>query len=283
MCLMNKLSDYLPEGFDFQQILTKPILDIAARFWDKPRYEAFKICYRSMRLMDDLVDDLKVGNGKVPVDLHRKIAKKINDWLTCLDNGKPFDASQKQLIATMSEFKVPLWPWHKLAKAMIYDLDHNGFKTFSDFLLYSEGAAVSPGSVFMHLCGVRKTGDCYVQPSFDVLKAARPIAIFSYMVHIVRDFQKDQLENLNYFADDLMVENGVTVVMLRQIAAGGEIGPNFRSLMRKYHELTGYHRCKARQSVDNLKSCLEPRYHLSLEVLYSLYLQIFERINVEKG
>jgi len=159
----------------------------------------------------------------------------------------------------------------------------NGFETFSDFLLYSGGAAVSPGSVFMHLCGVRKTGDCYVQPSFDVLEAARPIAIFSYMVHIVRDFQKDQLEKLDYFAEDLMVENGVTVVMLRQIAAGGEIGPGFRSLMRKYHELTEYHRCKARQSVDNLKSCLEPRYHLSLEVLYSLYLQIFERINVEKG
>ncbi len=26
--------------------------------------------------------------------------------------------------------------------------------------------------------------------------------MFSYLVHIIRDFQKDQLNNLNYFADE---------------------------------------------------------------------------------
>ncbi len=28
---------------------------------------------------------------------------------------------------------------------------------------------------------------------------------------------------------------------------------------------------------------MEPRYQLSLEIIFSLYLMVFERINVEKG
>ena len=43
----------------FDEILTNPILDIAARVWEQDRYDAFKICYRSMRRLDDLVDHRK--------------------------------------------------------------------------------------------------------------------------------------------------------------------------------------------------------------------------------
>ncbi len=50
---------------DFQKIVTNPILDIAARYWDNDRYEAFKICYKSMRIIDDFVDDRKVINKKI--------------------------------------------------------------------------------------------------------------------------------------------------------------------------------------------------------------------------
>ena len=46
---------------DFNQILTNPILDIGARFWEDERYNAFRICYRSMRLLDDLVDNRKIA------------------------------------------------------------------------------------------------------------------------------------------------------------------------------------------------------------------------------
>ena len=37
---------------------------------------------------------------------------------------------------------------------MVYDLNNDGFETFEDFLNYAEGAAVCPGAIFMHLCGV---------------------------------------------------------------------------------------------------------------------------------
>ena len=48
---------------DFEQILTNPILDIAASIWEKERYDAFKICYRSMRVIEYqiLADSVEVN------------------------------------------------------------------------------------------------------------------------------------------------------------------------------------------------------------------------------
>jgi hypothetical protein len=71
--------------------------------------------------------------------------------------------------------------------------------------------------------------------------------------------------------------------MLREIAGGGEIDPGFRKLMKKYYAFAEYYRHEARQTIDKIGTYLEPRYRLSLEVIYSLYLQIFERIDVANG
>lgn len=271
------------DSITIQQISSSPILALAASFWESDRLATFKICYRSMRFIDDLVDDLKKGSGKVPVAMRRQIKKKISDWLKALDNNHPIDQPQEQLIATMSEFKVPSWPWHKLAEAMIYDLDHNGYETFSDFLLYSEGAAVSPGAIFMHLCGISRSHGRYVKPAFDVLEESRPLARFSYLVHIMRDFQKDQLAGLNYFADDILGQNNLTKKNLADIAQSGIATNDFRLMIRKYHLLTEGFRNQSRLMIDQVGATMAPRYLLSLEMIYHLYLQIFGKINLEIG
>ena len=57
--------------FDFapkltsQQILDNSTLDIAARFWESERYEAAKTCYRTMRIIDDLIDNRKVATHRM--------------------------------------------------------------------------------------------------------------------------------------------------------------------------------------------------------------------------
>ncbi|MCH7492986.1 squalene/phytoene synthase family protein [Patescibacteria group bacterium] len=273
----------IAENITVQQISSSPILALAASFWESDRQDAFKICYSSMRIIDDLVDDLKEGSGKVPAVLRRQIEKKIHDWLKCLEDNRPIDEQQEILISTMKEFRIPLWPWTELAKAMIYDLDHNGFSTFSDFLKYSEGAAVSPGGVFMHLCGVNRSHGQYVTPSFNVREAARPLALFSYLVHIVRDFQKDQLAGLNYFADDLLSENNLSVQALTGMAQSGVATDDLRGMIRRYHASTEGFRHQSRQMIDRVSASLEPRYWLSLEIIYHLYFQIFGKINLEDG
>ena len=271
----------LAERLGFQEILKNPILDIAARFWDTERYKAFKVCYRSMRAVDDLVDSHKEATIEISKAGKQQLASIVSSWQT---NGTAlYGTVQKQLEETREKFRIPSWPWERLAESMIYDVYHNGFRTFPDFLEYSEGAAVAPASVFMHLCGVYKENGHYRPPKFDVREAARSLALFCYIVHIIRDFQKDQSNNLNYFADSLLAENGLTPSMLKEIAAGGEISPGFRSLMGEYHASAEHYRRKARERIDKIGSFLEPRCLLSLELIYSLYLQIFERIDVSNG
>jgi phytoene/squalene synthetase len=166
---------------------------------------------------------------------------------------------------------------------MIYDIYHNGFSTFQDFLTYSEGAAVAPGSVFTFLCGVRKVEGEYHPPPFDAREASRSTALYCYLIHIIRDFQKDQNENLNYFSDDLMAEYGLNTSKLREIASGGDVSAGLRSLMGRYIKLAeGYGR-KSRDALEKITPHLEPRYLLSFKLLHSLYDQILERVDVLHG
>ena len=265
---------------DFEKILTNPFLDIAARFWEKERYEAFRICYRSMRRLDDLVDNRKVESGQITREESEHYRTMMLQWLDAVKNRFPGDGYQTAFLAILDRFAIPLWPWERLCTAMSYDLDHDGFADFRSFLRYSEGAAVAPASVFVHLCGViPKPRGSFQPPRFDIRKAARALAIFSYLVHVMRDFQKDQLRGLNYFADDLLRRYSLTRENLRCAAEGGAIPETLRDLIGQYRTFADYYRAKARRTLDNLTSLLEPRYLLSLEVIYGLYHLVFEKID----
>ena len=274
--------DFITE-IPFDEILTNPILDIAARFWDEERYRAFRVCYRSMRIIDDLIDDRKIAGGAISEGEGQHYRQMLSDFIEAVRGRRPADAFQQELVAVMRKFDIPVWPWERLAKAMAYDLSHDGFTTFRHFLKYCEGAAVAPASVFMHLCGVTHREGRYLRPSFDSRRAARPLALFSYLVHIVRDFQSDQKAGLNYFADNLLSNFDLKPSDLTEMAETGEIKPSLRELIGRYRQYANYYRTGARSTLDSLEPHLESRYRLSLEIIYGLYLQIFERINPEQG
>jgi len=265
---------------DFRQILTNPFLDIAARFWEEKRYEAFKTCYRSMRRLDDLVDDRKVAGGKIASAEREQYRTAMLQWLESMRSRSASDAYGAEFLDTLNRFAIPLWPWERLCAAMIYDLDHDGFADFRAFLRYSEGAAVAPASVFVHLCGVADDNSgCCRLPFFDIRKAARHLALFAYVVHVMRDFQKDQLRGLNYYADQLLQKHSLTRDDLRRAAEGGPISDGLRDLIDQYRTIADYYRAQARRTLDRLAEHLEPRYQVSLEVIYGLYHLVFERID----
>ena len=269
---------------DFSEILTNPFMDIAARFWDEPRYQAFRVCYRSMRRIDDLVDDRKVVGAPLGESERAGYLEAMNQWLDAVRSGHATDDYTRDLLATMNRFSTPLWPWERLCRAMTYDLEHDGFRSYRTFLRYCEGAAIAPASVFVHLCGVEETSEGpYRPPDFDIRRTARPLALFAYLVHIQRDFVKDQLRGLHYFADDLMSANSLTRQDLRQAAETGEISPNLRALFGRYRILADYYRRQSRQVLDRLPRSVAPRYRLSLEVIYGLYSLVFERIDPVSG
>ncbi len=255
-----------------------PILAIGAMFFSQDRQHAFWLCYKSMRIADDKVDDVKEkNNGAVPIYLRSTIERRLRLWVKSVKDDKPTNDDQRRLIDLLVKMDLPIWPWEKLVDSMVYDLSHNGFETFPIFLNYTEGAAVSPGSIFMHLCGAKNEDGKYKKPTFDIMEAARPLARFSYLVHIMRDFRKDQNSSLNYFPDDLMAEYGLTIPLLRKMAKEGLVTDDFRKFIKRYQKLAEGYKFESRQMLDRVGGEMQLRYLLSLEVLFSLYTQIFER------
>jgi phytoene synthase len=270
-------------SIDFNKIIDHPNILIAANFWDDDRYCAAKTCYGFMRKIDDLIDNYKAANRMIAVSKRKEFVTDVNEWLKTIIISEDCNPEKVALIKTIERFNIPLWPLEAFAKSMIYDINNDGFASLEAFLDYAQGASVAPASVFVHLSGLTSKNGQYNDPSFDTREAATPCAIFSYLVHIIRDFQKDQFNNLNYFADDLIRKNGLTRQDLKNIAHGSPVPNGFRNLIREYYSLAVEYRKKTREVIEKIGPVMEPRYRLSLEIIFSLYLMVFERINVDKG
>jgi len=242
---MNKQTKKFLEIFnsiDFHKIKDHPNILIAANFWEEERFCAAKICYKFMRAIDDLIDNHKTKNKLIKADERKTFEANIDDWLKMIIVSKECNPLQQELRETIEKFKIPVWPMETFAKSMIYDIHHDGFLTLESFLEYSLGASVAPASIFVHLNGIQKVNGIYKDPPFDVKWAATPCAFFSYIVHIIRDFQKDQINNLNYFADELIIKYGLKRETLRQFAEGTPVDEKFRNLIRHYYMLANEYR-----------------------------------------
>lgn len=268
---------------DFNRIKDHPNILIAANFWEEERFLAAKVCYRLMRMLDDVIDNYKAENKIITDDGRIQLKSDIDKWLKMINNSNGNSSIQKDLIQAVDRFIIPLWPLEAFAKSMVYDTDHNGFATLESFIDYSFGASVAPASIFVHLNSVRRVNGVYVNPPFDVKWASTPCALFSYLVHIIRDFQKDQLNNLNYFADELILKYGLRRESLREFAEGKPVNDKFRNLIRHYYTLADNYRKETNEVLHSIQPLLEPRYRLSLEIIFNLYLMVFERINIFDG
>jgi phytoene/squalene synthetase len=283
---MNSQKDRFLEIFntiDFEQIKDHPNILIASNFWEEDRFCAAKTCYKFMRAIDDLIDNYKAKNKMIDINERKQFVANVDDWLRMIIISKECNPDQEELIETIEKFKIPLWPMEAFAKSMIYDINNDGFPTLKAFLEYSSGASVAPASIFVHLNGLQRINGAYKPPLFDVKWAATPCAIFSYLVHIIRDFQKDQLNNLSYFADDMINKNHLSRKKLRKFAEGRTVDDNFRNMIKQYYVLADEYRIKTYDIIREIKPLLEPRYQLSLEIIFDLYLMIFERIDIKNG
>ena len=280
---MNEQFLVMFDRIDFKRVLDHPNILIAASFWEEERYLAAKTCYKYMRAIDDLIDCHKSVHGRITEDEKTSFLNSVHSWMTMAKDAENDPTGNRELYETIRKFHIPLWPLEAFARAMIYDIDNAGFRTLDDFLKYSQGASVAPASIFVHLNGITRQNNEYLPPAFDVKEAATPCAIFSYLVHIIRDFQKDQLNNLNYFADDQMTKNGLTSSDLRNIAEGAAIPAGFRNMLNEYCQLAETYRKETFNIIEKISPLLEPRYRLSLLVIFNLYRMVYERINIEKG
>ncbi len=270
-------------SIDFEKIKDHPNILIAAAFWEEDRYSAARTCYKFMRAIDDMIDDYKAAHKTIAESEMSSFETSVKEWMAVMTSPKKIEPGQKELTDVVRRFRLPLWPMEDFAKSMIYDIYHDGFPSLQAFLDYAGGASVAPASVFVHLAGIRKNGEGFLDPLFNVREAAWPCAIFSYLVHIIRDFQKDQLNNLTYFADDLLTKYGLTRNDLNSLAHGSEVPEGFRSLVGEYYKLADIYRIKTLEKIKEIGPLVDTRYRLSLEIIFELYLMVFERIDIKNG
>lgn len=283
--MMNYREQYtgIFESIDFEKIIDHPNILIAASFWDNERYCAARTCYRFMRALDDLIDDHKAANKGIAEADRELFSGKVSEWLGLLRPGAESPFFCNDLKDTVERFRIPIWALEDFAGSMLYDVTHDGFATLNDFMQYSAGASVAPASVFVHLAGLQERDGKYHDPPFDVRRTAQPCAIFSYLVHIMRDFRKDQLNNLSYFADDIMARHDLTRKSMLEMALGAPLTEGFRAMMRKYLEIADRYRLDTLSVMEDVCPQMDPRYRLSLEIIFELYMMVFERIDPEHG
>jgi phytoene/squalene synthetase len=279
----NKLYLNIFNSIDFEKIVDHPNILIAANFWDAERYQAARNCYKFMRAIDDLIDNYKTEHVTISSENQSEFEVHVSNWINTVIETKRDIPSHRELIETVQHFCIPFWPLEAFAKSMIYDIYHDGFPTLQGFIDYAGGASVAPASIFVHLAGLTKSDGKYVAPKFDVKDVATPCAIFSYLVHIIRDFQKDHLNNLNYFPDDLIEKYGMNRAGLLAMAKGASITPGFRKMIGELYEAADFYREKTLRMIQYIKPLMEPRSQLSLEIIFDLYLMVFERIDIENG
>jgi len=271
------------ESIDFEKIIDHPNILIAASFWDNERYCAARTCYRFMRALDDLIDDHKSVNKGIAEADRELFTGRVSEWMGLLRPGVESPFFCNDLKDTVDRFRIPLWALEDFAGSMLYDVTHDGFATLEDFMQYSVGASVAPASVFVHLAGLQERDGGYHDPPFDVRRTAEPCAIFSYLVHIMRDFRKDHLNNLSYFADDIMARHGLTRKSMLEMAQGTPLTDGFRAMMREYLEIADKYRLETLAVMKNVCPQMGPRYRLSLQIIFDLYMMVFERIDPDHG
>lgn len=271
------------ESIDFEKIVDHPNILIAANFWDNERYCAARTCYRFMRALDDLIDNHKAAHLGISPDDRENFKSDIRHWMGMLDRGLNNSPFNNELGYTVERFRIPLWSLEAFAESMLFDVTHDGFATLDEFIRYSNGASVAPASIFVHLAGLQEKDGGYTDPSFDVRRTAEPCAMFSYFVHIIRDFRKDQLNNLSCFADDVMQKHGITRGEMNAMARGATLTPGFRSMMREYLTIADQYRLDTLKIMEEICPKMEPRYRLSLEIIFELYMMVFERIDPDHG
>jgi len=280
--MKKELSGYISK-IDFEHIDKHPNILVAARIWDDPRYNAARICYKFMRMIDDHIDNRKASEEAITCLERKMMTDQVNEWIDCLYKPDHKDPFLIELVDTVSRFQIPLQLFHNFTKSMLYDINNEGFKSIGEFLEYAEGASVAPASVFVHLCCLTEEDHRYLPADFDIIHVARPCAIFSYIVHIIRDFQQDQLENLNYFATGILEKNGLHPSDLKAIARGASVTPSFRKVIKEYYELAGKYEAETLEILEVLTPRLKGRYLFSLHLIYQLYKMVFDRIDPEKG
>lgn len=261
----------------------------AARLEDPAKYRLFAATYAAMRVIDDAVD---VAFLSRPAEARRETRGAalglIDRWLAQVEAAAreafvPDEGSFEPVVFTalnrfLGRSAIALDPWRRLATSLRRDAEERPLETWEDFLSYGEGACVSPGAVFIYIlgCETAKGGRTTLSLPLPVDAYARDMAIFCYLVHIVRDLRQDAERNrqLLTIPRSVLAGAGLDADTLAEAVIRGDrrtVLPVVAFLLDEAAERS----LRAEEQVVALAPHIRPREHEVLSYLFGLYKRTF--------
>jgi phytoene synthase len=260
-----------------------PLVQAAERFLDPQRRAFFDLAYASMRIADDLVDEEFLT---LPLSHRREqrpaAVRALDDWLSqamaCAGEIEISRAPhyEVELFAALGHFlrrsTLGARPWRLLARSLRRDLHERPIETWPEYLEYCEGACVAPATVFVYLLGAEFDSDDASRFTPDAPeRVARPLAIFAYLVHLLRDLAKDarrnpQLVHLPRLWFQTTDRDFLSVVS--DLALNGSL-PETVSIALSGHLEAAHQR--ARVEVNRAAELLQPSAHAALRFVVESY------------
>jgi phytoene/squalene synthetase len=197
----------------------------------------FYPAYCAMRVIDDEVDNDFLALPETEREAQRvRVARRVEQWraraIEALEGRFVADTNGEDariftaMNATLGRSNIGTQAFHGLADAMQRDVAERPLATWQDFLHYTEGAAVAPAAVFVFILAAKLARDGssrseLMRPCADY---ARHLAIFSYLVHILRDLKADAERAPQHLTlpDDLLAQAGLTKPLLQEAARQGD-------------------------------------------------------------
>lgn len=175
---------------------------------DKQRF--FTSAYASMRYIDDCVDeDFLQRDSSQRVEQRDSFLRKVDIWeektrqavsgcVSVPDTADNMAPLYRALAATVGKSDLGDGPWRDMACAMRRDVCEVRIAGWDDFYAYCDGATVAPATVYLYVlaCQTDDTGHFVLPTGLPELKAlATDMAVFCYLVHIMRDLTKDMQQD----------------------------------------------------------------------------------------
>lgn len=187
-----------------------PLVRAAGLLRCPERRALFDCTYAAMRIVDDAVD----AAPRLP---RRAVAARVDRWLTqavaaMRGRFRPQpDSYEPALFAALDRYgggsTIGPTPWRRLARALQTDVAGRKLATWRDFMTYAEGASVAPAGIFIYIigCEVGRGSRTRLRLPRPPAAYARDLALFCYLVHMLRDLAPDVRAGLTTLPASLLV------------------------------------------------------------------------------
>lgn len=275
-------------------------LYLTSCFFQEPaKYKAFCVFYALMRVVDDRVDGLldRVALSERDRCREREVVSAWDEAVTEALLGRtatravvrecdhPHAADLLDAFAdSATVFRTPPALWTDFFRSMQWDLDHDRFDTWQQFLTYAQGASVTPTTIYLRLLASRSdpsTGAFSLPQGLPIAKCGRQLGTFAYLAHIVRDLAEDLQTGARgrlYVTSEDMILHGVTYGGLTRDLKKKRASRATRALVADLLGRARHHLGEGRTTAAALQEKLEKDCAFILELIITMYERVILKI-----